>query len=256
MRVGLCQIEIVWEDKDASMKRVISYLEEAKEKGIDILFFPEMTLTGFSFNLDVAGDKKYGDTISRFSSVCKQLKIAAGFGWIEVIEGEKAKNHYSIVDDEGKVILDYVKMHPFTFGGEAEYFQGGTELQYCYYKGHKISTGVCYDLRFPELFRMMEKDVSLVVIPANWPETRSEHWKALTKARAIENQLYVAAVNCVGTMNGLTYTGDSTLYDPDGRELVRISSDEGIISYEIPNNIEEYREVMNAVADQKLKIGW
>ena len=256
MRVGICQLHIEWEDKDASMKKVIRYLNEAKEEGIDILFFPEMTLTGFSFNLEVAGDKRIGETIDRFVSVCSQLKIAAGFGWIEVVEGEKAKNHYTIVDDEGKVLLDYVKVHPFTFGGEAEYFQGGREIKYCHYKGHKISTAVCYDLRFPELFRMMDKDVSLVVVPANWPEERCGHWKCLTRARAIENQLYIAAVNCAGDMNGLHYSGDSTLYNPEGRELASITNEEGIISYEIPNNIEEYREVFNAVRDQKLQIGW
>ncbi|MBR3771076.1 MAG: hypothetical protein IKL07_02285 [Clostridium sp.] len=182
--------------------------------------------------------------------------MAAGFGWTENPKGEKAKNHYSIVDDEGKLILDYVKVHPFTFGGEAKYFQGGTELAYCNYKGHKISTVVCYDLRFPELFRMMDKDVSLVVVPANWPEKRAGHWKCLSKARAIENQFYVAAVNCEGHINGFYYSGDSALYDPEGCEMVSLTNKEGIISYEIPNNIAEYREVFNAVSDQKLKIGW
>lgn len=254
MRVGLCQLNIIWENKSKTMEKVDHYLRYAKSRKAEILFFPEMTLTGFSMKVEVTEDQKAGDTIELFQKMCRKIGIAAGFGWVEGKTGEKAKNHYSIVNERGELLLDYVKIHPFGYGGEGKYFCGGKNLAVCDYKEHRVSVAICYDLRFPELFRIMDPLASLVVIPANWPAERKEHWNCLLKARAIENQVYVAGVNCVGIMNGSYYSGNSVIYNPKGREIARLNDKEGIILGDIKNDVITYREEFPVRRDQKIEI--
>ena len=86
----------------------------------------------------------------------------------------------------------------------------------CEYRGYHLGVQICYDLRFPETFQALSRQADLILVPANWPGRRREHWISLLQARAIENQSYIAGVNCVGDMDGQTYTGDSRLYGPDG----------------------------------------
>lgn len=254
MKAALCQLSIIWENKEENIKKAVSFLEEAKRENADIVFFPEMTLTGFSMEILKTMDREDGATIKQFQNICKKLGIAAGFGWVSGTEEEKAKNHYSIVDDSGILLSDYIKIHPFGYGGEGKYFQGGKELVSCRYKEHIISTAICYDLRFPELFRIMDEKCSFVVVPANWPASRREHWNCLLKARAIENQVYVAGVNCAGEMDGQYYSGDSVLLNPLGEELASISEKEGMLYFDISNDVEEYRRIFPVQKDRKIEI--
>lgn len=247
-------MQIVWEDKEKTMEKVISFLEQAKSEKSDIVFFPEMTLTGFSMEVDKTRDLYTGETKERFQKVCKESGVAAGFGWVEQETGKKARNHYTILDDKGAVLSDYVKIHPFGYGGETEYFEGGNEIRSCCFKGHKIAAAICYDLRFPELFRIMDRDCSIAVVPANWPASRRDHWNCLLQARAIENQIYVIGVNCTGNMNGVSYTGDSAVLNPNGVQLVHIYEEEKLIVVDIPNDVEEYRKKFPVLQDQKIEI--
>ncbi len=97
-----------------------------------------------------------------------------------------------------------------------------------------IGLSICYDLRFPELYRLYAKEkVHLIIDIANWPDTRIEHWRSLLKARAIENQCYVAGINRVGDDPKLHYNGFSSVFDPMGKELVAVENDERIIEAEI-----------------------
>ena len=140
--------------------------------------------------------------------------MAVGIGWVKDV-GKFCENRYSIVTPEGE-ILEYTKLHPFSYSGEDRYFQGGTVLPVCEYRGYHLGVQICYDLRFPETFQALSRQADLILVPANWPGRRREHWISLLQARAIENQCYIAGVNCVGDMDGQTYTGDSRLYGPDG----------------------------------------
>lgn len=266
MKIGICQLKIVWEEKEATRKKVVAFLTEAKKKEADIVFFPEMTLTGFSMNVEKTKDEQYGDTIGEFQQICKEIGIGAGFGWVEgTCEGNisgtgndvkrgKAHNHYAIVSDAGELLADYVKIHPFSYGAEAEYFEGGSQVVHCEYKEHKIGMAICYDLRFPELFRLMDEDCSLFVVPANWPARRRAHWSCLLQARAIENQVYVAGINCVGQMENQYYSGDSELFNPLGETLGKLVDEEGLILCEISNDVEEYRTKFPVRKDQKIQI--
>lgn len=254
MKIAVCQLQIEWENKEKTMEKVLSFLAEAKDQEADIIFFPEMTLTGFSMEVDKTRDCYYGETIERFQKCCERVGIAAGFGWVEREDGKMAKNHYSIVNKQGTLISDYIKVHPFGYGGEGKFFTGGSEISSCKMKEHVISTAICYDLRFPELFRIMDEQSSIVVVPANWPEVRSPQWKCLLQARAIENQVYVIGVNCYGDMMNTYYSGDSAVYNPLGEKMASISNREGIICVEIENDVPQYREAFPARRDRKISI--
>src|SRR5690606_11450688 len=108
-----------------------------------------------------------------------------------------------LVDPSGTEQSAYRKIHPFSLGREDRIFEGGDAVETAAVEGFTLQTTVCYDLRFPELFRAgMRRGADLFAVPANWPRTRREHWDVLLRARAIENQAVVAGVNCTGEQWG------------------------------------------------------
>lgn len=253
--------------------------ESSSEKQIDVLLLPEMSFTGFSMNTDTTKEEKE-ETIEKMKLLAKQYNIAIGFGWVkdcskedcskeycdkeyrsgeyqneeycnEHFRGKKAENHYTIVDKTGECISDYAKIHPFSFAGEDLKFQGGEEITSFWLEGVPCSNFICYDLRFPEIFQIASKTANMIIVPANWPAKRSSHWKALLQARAIENQVYIIAINCVGQMDNLYYSGDSCVINPDGQVLDMLSDEEGLIIYDFADDVETYRSSFPVKQDRR-----
>ena len=245
MRVGLAQLNIIWEDKMSNLSHCEKILKIAQEKKIDMVLFPEMTLTGFSMETDKTKDNI--DTIGQVNNLSKKYNLDIGMGYVKK-EDSLAENHYALINED-EVLFDYVKLHPFSFAKEDKYFKGGDKLVSAQFKEFTLSCGICYDLRFPEIFQVMSKKAEFIMVPANWPGRRREHFITLLKARAIENQCYIAGINCVGEIGGLNYLGDTCLYNPNGDLVLPIEEiytsslceDEKILIYEIENNIEEIR---------------
>lgn len=218
MKIALTDMDIVWENREANKEICKKMTEEASQKGADLILFPEMTLTGFSMNTEKICDKD-GETIAFFSRLATENRIAAGFGYAAWGENQKAGNHFCIVGSGGEVISDYVKIHPFTHGGENEYFDGGEHLVSFMLEGMRCSSFVCYDLRFAEAFAKLPEDTDAVFVIANWPSERIFHWHTLLCARALETQCFVAGVNRIGSGGGVTYQKSSAAYGPDGMVL-------------------------------------
>lgn len=217
MRVALGQMDLAWQDKEENKKRCAGRIQEAAESEADIILFPEMTLTGFTMDVVLAADRQ-GETIAFFSALAGKYDIAVGFGYVTEREG-RGRNHFCILDKRGEVLEDYVKIHPFTYGGEADYFEGGSRICHFTWNGFHCGMFICYDLRFPDCFQKLPLDTDVVFLIANWPESRIDHWYALLKARAIEMQCYMVGVNRVGTGGGLTYPKSSVVYDAEGKEV-------------------------------------
>lgn len=255
MKVALGQLQICWEDRGTNLKRAEAYLELLAERGTDLYLLPEMSLTGFSMHTErtkEAEEKTVGD----IQSLAEKYHVTIGVGWVKDA-GRLCENHYSVVSPEGK-ILDYVKLHPFRYGGEAEYFQGGDGLPVCDCAGFRVGVQICYDLRFPEPFQILSKRADLIAVPANWPAARRDHWNCLLQARAIENMSYVAGVNCAGKMGKQYYSGDSGLYAPDGSrpepERVRLPGrcmEEQVLVYDLQNDVRGYREDFPVKKDRR-----
>ncbi|SFR80506.1 carbon-nitrogen family hydrolase [Anaeromicropila populeti] len=251
MRVALSQMDIKWLDKTANYEKAKTYIVEASTQKVDVIFFPEMSFTGFSMDIEKTKEQQE-ESIAFFREYAKEYQIQIGFGWVKG-NGQKAENHYSILNKEGETALDYVKIHPFSFGGEDKYFVSGEQLCYCNINEYCLSVFICYDLRFPELFQAASKEAAVILVPANWPVERREHWRCLLRARAIENQVYILGVNCVGGSSRLSYSGDSCVIDPWGNCLQELSNREGLIIQDIVGNVSATREEFPVKQDRKVE---
>ena len=134
-------------------------------------------------------------------------------------DGDRCVNRFFFVKPDGSVTR-YDKRHLFTYGGEKDRFSGGDERVVVAWRGFRFLLLVCYDLRFPVWMRN-RNDYDAILLVANWPVVRQDAWKTLVKARAIENQCFVAGVNRVGSDPVCEYLGGSTLYNPFGEPLAR-----------------------------------
>lgn len=251
MKLCLCQMNIVWENKASNIAKVESFCEKAAQKGADLVLFPEMSLTGFSQN--IAATKEDGESVYKISLIAKKYNVAIGIGWVKDC-GEKGENRYTVVDKNGNVLSEYTKLHPFSYSGEDKNFNCGEGLSTFKFEGFNIGTLICYDLRFPEVFQALSKKADIIVLPACWPEKRSEHWKVLLRARAIENQCYIAAVNCVGDVGGLHYSGDSAVVNPDGKVLCTLSDREGLLMPNIDNDVNLFRACFPTKKDRRVDL--
>jgi predicted amidohydrolase len=131
----------------------------------------------------------------------------------------------------------YAKIHPFTFGGEHRVYAGGDRIVTVDVEGLRVTPFVCYDLRFPEPFRLAAADTDLFAVVANWPEPRREAWRTLLRARAIENLCYVAGVNRAGEGGGLRYAGDSAVISPWGEVLAEGGVEEAVLIADVDASV-------------------
>ena len=182
--------------------------------------------------------------------------FASGFGESGFDEGINKEGFQEL---DIPMMFDYAKIHPFSYSGEDRFFIGGEYQDYLYYKGFNLSAAICYDLRFPEIFQSMSKKAELIIVPANWPKVRIDHWDKLLVARAIENQCYIAGVNCVGEIGGVSYCGGTKLVNPNGDIVIpdEIESDdnkEKLLIYDIENDVENVREAFPVKKDRRENI--
>lgn len=252
IKIALAQTHIVWEDKEHNYEIAAKRIGEAANRAADAVFFPEMSFTGFSMNTDATKEKDER-TLQRMGALALQYHVSVGFGWVKdcMEECGKCENHYTVVDSAGNVLSDYAKIHPFSYSGEDLKFRGGSTLADFALNGIPCSSFICYDLRFPEIFQAASQKAHMIVVPANWPAARSEHWKALLRARAIENQVYILAVNCVGETGGIRYAGDSCVIDLDGHVKAALSETEGTIEMELTDDAERFRGAFPVKQDRR-----
>jgi predicted amidohydrolase len=242
MKIASIQLNIEWENKARNLTRAERFIDVAKKDGCDLIVFPEMFNTGFSMNVKDICDPPDSPTVQSLSKLAKTYCINVIAGYAERAEEEKGKNVALVIDKKGEIKAKYVKNHPFSFENEHEYFVPGSEQVLFNIEGAKCSIFICYDLRFPELFRKVAKEVDIIFVIANWPETRQEHWESLLKARAIENQCFIVGVNRIGMDgNELVYGGGSHVYNPLGQDLSCGGKAQEYIVTDI--NINEVREV-------------
>lgn len=252
IRAALAQTHILWEDKERNYEIAQERIREAARQGADVIFFPEMSFTGFSMNTDVTGEREE-QTVQLMRTLARRHNICVGFGWVKDCTRlcGKCENHYTVVDRAGAVLSDYAKLHPFSYSGEDAVFRGGCALAHFVLSGIAFSSFICYDLRFPEVFQAASQRAHMIVVPANWPAKRSAHWKALAQARAVENQVYLLAVNCAGETGGVHYTGDSCVISPDGEVQAALSGSEGMLIAELTDDVEHVREAFPVKRDRR-----
>lgn len=242
IKVGLTQMDIVWEDKEQNQKTAERLMKQAVEQGVDLLVFPEMTLTGFTMNTECASeDMAHSASLAFFRKKSLELHLAVIFGLVIKEEG-KCYNRLVCVS-EGEVCYTYDKIHPFSYGEESQHYIGGDKVSVGRMKEMNLSGFVCYDLRFPEIFQAVADRVEVIFVIANWPKERLLHWETLLPARAVENQCYVVGVNRTGSGNGEEYVPSSVAFSPLGERLTKAGDTAELLIVELDvNQVKRVRE--------------
>ena len=252
MKAGLIQYSPDWENKEQNKKKLNNILAE-NCKDDDILIFPEMALTGFTMRSKEFAEDIDGDSVLYFMNLATVYNKHVMAGIIENFDG-KIYNTLFHFDNNGLILARYRKIHLFSLSGEDKNYSAGNETVITKMGKTKIGLSICYDLRFPELYRKYAKEeVDILVNIASWPTQRSSHWIDLLKARAIENQCFVIGVNRVGDDPTLSYNGCSSVFDPMGKELVTVKDKEEFISIELDLSLpKKTREILPFLNDMKM----
>ena len=248
MRLSVVQPYPEWENKSANLNKLGNLLSSLNGK-TDLVILPEMFNTGFSMRTDILSESQDGDTFLWMKEVSEKGDFGLCGSYL-VSEGTMVFNQWVFVaPGEEKSI--YNKRHPFSMGGEDQFITPGKEKLVFSFKGVRISPYICYDLRFP-VWSRHKNEIDLMIYAANWPCARKNVWNILLRARAIENQCYVAGSNRIGTDgNGISYCGDSMIIDPRGEVIVSADHDiEQYITTDISmNELSDFRKKFPVLND-------
>ncbi len=252
MKVGLIQYAPEWEDAERNFNKISELLNTAPED-VEMIILPEMTLTGFTMNAKENSEEIDGKYLNRFIEISRKHKWNILYGFIEK-ENNNYFNTLIHLNPDGLIAAKYRKIHLFAMAGENENYTSSRETVITKINGVKTGLSICYDLRFPELYRIYSKErVELIVDIANWPIKRINHWSSLLKARAIENQCYFIGVNRIGYDPFQQYNGQSACFDPMGKEIFNADDREGLFVFEIdPANARHVQEALPFLRDIKL----
>ena len=239
-KIALIQMDVAMAEPEKNYAHAVELMEKAMQHEPDILVLPETLNVGFfpTENLQALSD-------------VHGVNIVAGS--VANVKNGVVYNTAYVFNRDGECVCEYDKVHGFTPSNEHEYFKGGTEVKLFKLDGIACSMVICYDVRFPELIRTATvQGVDLFFIPAQWPLIRKLHWVTLNTARAIENQMYLCAVNGCGYAGEAKYGGNSLLISPWGEEICHLGTEEEIQVGEIDLDvIKGIRESINVFRDRK-----
>ena len=253
MKIALTQQETAWEDPAANMRACARLAEDAARAGAALVVFPEFTLTGFTPRPRAFADAPgAAPQLDFFRALSRRLPLGLAFGCIRAAEPDAPQNRLVVVRN-GTVLLDYAKLHSYSFGGETRAYSRGADLFTTAFEGFTLGGLICYDLRFPELFRTLAlQGVELLLLPAQWPAARRYHWETLTAARAIENQFFLAACNSCGTAGETVFGGASRILGPRGELLAAAGAGEEIVTAALDFSVlAEVRNSINVFHDRR-----
>ena len=225
---------------------------QAKKAEAELLVLPEMFSTGFSMNTSVTAESLDGVTPTLLRTLARKLGLAMVGGFVLLREEGGPQNVSLAVDANGNDLALYAKIHQIGLLGEDQSYESGDwpvpfslgALDACCF--------ICYDLRFPELFRLVVDRCELIMIVASWPAVRQLHWDLLLRARAVEGQCFVLGVNRVGQGGDLNFVGGSAIIDPLGQVIAHGGDKEGLIVADIdPAKVAEVRSSMPFLKDRK-----
>jgi predicted amidohydrolase len=244
MQIVAVQIDMVWQNKPANHEKVRALLADAAIEENALIILPEMFDTGFSMNIEATAQSAARESESFLREIARQYQSTVLAGVVGSIFDGKAPNLAVAFAPDGTELVRYQKMQPFTLSGEDVKYGAGDGHRIFAWQGAKIAPFICYDLRFPEVFRPAAlAGAELIVVMACWPEVRSEHWVRLLQARAIENLAFVVGVNRCGSDPYHQYDGRSTAFDSSGVSLFEADAAEQVCSVNI--NVEDARQWRN-----------
>jgi predicted amidohydrolase len=232
-------------------------LKNAAPETGSLVVLPEMFATGFSMNTEAIAEVYGGETESFLAGLARDFGVYVVGGAAMRAKDGRSRNKALCFSPEGKLIAWYAKMRPFAPGGEAQHYTAGEGTTVFQWGDCNVSPFVCYDLRFPELFREAAAShrPELFVVIASWPTKRIHHWTRLLQGRAIENQAYVIGINRIGTDPHYEYSGQSAIVDSDGNLIAEAGNRQTCIQADLDlTNLRKYRSGLPFLQD--LESNW
>jgi predicted amidohydrolase len=259
MKLSLAQINVARANVEANLGCIANQVIAAKAANSDLVCLPEMCTTGFDWKYNEKILDEAANHVAAIAELAREHGIAICGSFLEKTESGAAANCFHFIDAKGVVLTRYRKLHLFTLFHEERHVQAGDTCATVNTEAGIFGAAICYDLRFPELFRRNTAAGALLhILPAAFPHPRLEHWRTLIRARAIENQAYFVAVNQSGVeghghrVGETCYFGHSMVVDPWGEVLVEADEAECLLHLEIDLAFAtKVRAKMSAVEDRR-----
>ena len=254
MRVSCIQMNMRLSDPGWNFDRAEQLIMKAAVES-DVIVLPETWNAGFFPREDLA---RYADengrlVKERIGTLAKQYSVNIVAGSVVNRKTDGIYNSAYVFDRSGNEIGAYDKTHLFTPMEEDRYFRKGDHLAPFVLDGVRSGIIICYDIRFPELTRSYTvKGLDMLFVVSQWPRVRIPHLLALSKARAIENQMFVVCCNSCGTAGETIYGGNSSIHDPWGETLAQAGSDEEILTADCDLSVVKgIRDSINVFRDRR-----
>ncbi len=242
----LVQFDVLWRNPDGNLSRLQSQLADIESDERQLLILPEMVSTGFTDDLDSLVEAPKGPWESSLSS---GLAVPTILGIARRQPDGTITNEAVYLPPSHSEETAYRKIRPFR--SEHKVVTAGSDVITFDHQGVCFCPLICYDLRFPELFRAgLRQGAEVFVVIASWPAPRQHHWELLLQARAVESQAYVIGVNRCGNDPNFHYAGGSMVIDPLGEIVYHAGESESITRVEIDvQRVRDWRAEFPAIKD-------
>lgn len=253
LTITLAQMAFAFGEPEKNYQRARKWVAKAEKEGTDILLFPELWASGYDLENSAAHARALDEGLFlRMSALARQHSMILGGSLLENHQGD-IFNTFFLYGRDGELMGFYRKVHLFRLLEEEKWLRAGDELVLLDAPWGKTGLSICYDLRFPEMFRVYAAaGAKLILMVAEWPETRIEHWRTLLLSRAIENQVYIAAVNKVGRSQGADLGGRSVIVNPWGERVVEGETEEAMLTAKIDLAlVDQVREKIPVLKDRQ-----
>ncbi|MDQ8193768.1 nitrilase-related carbon-nitrogen hydrolase [Coraliomargarita sp. SDUM461004] len=259
MKLALAQFEVARANPAENLVRIGERATTASAAGVDLLCLPEMCTTGFDWSYNREHLAAASKIIDAVATIARSHSLAICGSFLEQTESGNAANCFCYFDANGVLLASYRKLHLFTLFREEQHVEAGNECITVATDFGTIAAAICYDLRFPELFRRNTASGAFMhILPAAFPHPRLDHWRTLVRARAIENQTYFVAVNQCGleghhgSVDKTQYFGHSMVVDPWGEIVLEADENESLLDIEIdPRSVDQVRSKLSAWDDRR-----
>ncbi len=260
MKISCVQMNMILGKPNENFKKAGELIEKAAADKPDVIVLPETWNTGFfpKENLRELCDKDGMRVKDEIGSLAAKFGVSIVAGSVANLKDNKIYNTAYVFSRDGKCVSEYDKTHLFTPMNEDGYFEKGARLCKFILDSKQCAVIICYDIRFPELTRKLTtqgEKLDFLFIVSQWPNARTEHLLALTKARAIENQMFTVCCNSCGSAGETRYAGFSSVHDPWGKRIALAGENEEIIAADCDTDIlKEIRETINVFNDRRVEL--
>ncbi len=256
LKISLGQMDVALGQPRENVSKVREMTAEARRRGSAVVVFPELWSTGYDLErVEEYATRTDEGVFAEVAELAREHSIHI-IGSLLAAKDSGYSNTAVVFSPEGQLVAEYDKVHLFRDMEEDKYLVHGRKASVFDLAWGKSALAICYDLRFPELFRRYALDgASIVFLTAEWPYPRLMHWQTLLRARAIENQIFMVACNRVGESGDWSFFGHSAIYGPSGELMVGAREEETLVTVVIDlDAVDQVRKGLTVLKDRHLDV--